>query len=80
MPDTSADAQGKVARRLSEVESLLMFLQRTVDDLHTVILEQQHRLAAQDGEIARLRATFTNFADAIAEAPRSPEDEKPPHY
>ena len=80
MTDSSADAQGELARRLSEVESLLMFVQRTMDDLNTVILAQQRRLEAQDGEIARLRAMLTNFADSIVEAPRNPEDEKPPHY
>ena len=80
MTDSSVDAHGEFEPRLSEVESQLMFLQRTVDDLNSVILEQQRRLEAQDGEISRLRAMFTNFADAIVEAPRNPEDEKPPHY
>jgi SlyX protein len=79
MSDSSADAR-ELERRLSEVESLLTFLQRTADDLNAVILEQQRRLQAQDNELARLGAMFANFADAMAEAPRKPEDEKPPHY
>ena len=80
MPGSSADAEGELARRLSEVESLLMFLQRTLDDLNAVILEQQRRLESQEAEIARLRAVFSNLADTVPEAPRRPEDEKPPHY
>ncbi len=74
------DSNGQTERRLSEIESLLTFLQRTVDDLSSVILEQQKRLAAQEKELARLRGMFDNFADSIVEAPRRPEDEKPPHY
>ena len=80
MSDSIADAQAELDRRLSEVESLLTFLQRTTDDLHAVILDQQRRLDAQDRELARLRATFANFTDSRAEPPRTPEDEKPPHY
>ncbi len=80
MSDSSADEAGELARRLSETESLLMFLQRTVDDLNSVILEQQRRLEAHDNELARLRAMFVNFNDSMAEPPRRPEDEKPPHY
>jgi SlyX protein len=80
MTRSSADFDGELARRLSEVESSLMFLQRTIDDLNAVILDQQRRLEAQHGEIARLRAMFTNLADTLPDAPRRPEDEKPPHY
>ncbi|MEX2139896.1 MAG: SlyX family protein [Pirellulales bacterium] len=79
MSDPKADAR-ELECRLSEMESVLMFLQRTTDDLNTVILEQQRRLEAQDNELARLRAMFANFADAMPEAPRKPEDETPPHY
>ena len=66
--------------RLSQVETLLTFLQRTVDDLNGVILEQQRRLESHDLEWARLRATYANLVDSAGEAPRRPEDEKPPHY
>jgi SlyX protein len=67
-------------RRLSEVESLLTFLQKTTDDLNAVILEQQRRLDAQARELARLQATIETLTGSIVEAPRRPEDEKPPHY
>ena len=80
MTNSQADDADELARRLSETESLLMFLQRTVDDLNSVILEQQRRLEAHDSEFARLRGMFLNLSDAMAEPPRKPEDEKPPHY
>ena len=80
MSDSSTKPAGDLELRLSQVESLLTFLQRTVDDLNGVILEQQRRLASQDRELARLRATFANLADTIGDEPRNPLDEKPPHY
>ena len=80
MSDSRVDDVGELARRLSDLESLLMFLQRTVEDLNTVILQQQRRLEAQDNELARRRATFVNLGDTMAEPPRKPEEEKPPHY
>ena len=80
MSDSSTKPAGDLELRLSQVESLLTFLQRTVDDLNGVILEQQRRLASQDRELARLRATFANLADTIGDESRNPLDEKPPHY
>jgi uncharacterized coiled-coil protein SlyX len=64
----------------SEIESVVTYLQRTVDELNSVILEHQGRIDSQEKELARLRAMFTNLVDSIVEAPRRPEDEKPPHY
>jgi uncharacterized coiled-coil protein SlyX len=79
---TNSDSQSnrEIHRRLSEVESLVTFLQRTIDDLNAVILDQQRRLESQEKELARLRATYSTLADSIVEVPRRPEDEKPPHY
>jgi uncharacterized coiled-coil protein SlyX len=80
MSNSNADNAGELARRLSETESLLMFLQRTVDDLNSVILEHQRQLEAQSSELTRLRAMLANLGESMAEPPRRPEDEKPPHY
>jgi uncharacterized coiled-coil protein SlyX len=66
--------------RLSRVESLLTFMQRTIDDLNQVVLEQAKRMERQDAEIARLRASLETLIGSIVEAPRRPEDERPPHY
>jgi uncharacterized coiled-coil protein SlyX len=80
MPNADPPFAEDIQRRLSELETLLTFLQRTVEDLNAVILQQQRRLDSQEKELARLRATVSNVADSIAEPPRKPEDEKPPHY
>lgn len=79
---TNSDAQSSrdPGRSQSEIESVVTYLQRTVDELNTVILEHERRLDLQEKELARLRAKFTNLVDSIVEAPRRPEDEKPPHY
>ncbi len=66
--------------RLSRVESLLTFMQRTIDDLNQVVLDQAKRMHRQDVEIARLRASLEGLIGSIVEAPRRPEDEIPPHY
>lgn len=79
MSDSSADFR-ELERRLREVESLVTFLQRAADDFHAVILEQQRQLEAQNKELSRLSTMFMNFADPTVQAPRSLEDEKPPHY
>jgi uncharacterized coiled-coil protein SlyX len=76
----NGDDDGRLERRLSDVESLLTFLQRTAEELNGVILEHSRRLEAHEKELARLGARFENLADSIVEIPRRPEDEKPPHY
>jgi uncharacterized coiled-coil protein SlyX len=70
----------KSAKRLSEVESLLTFMQRTIDDLNQVVLEQARRIERQEAELARLRASLETLIGSIVEVPRRPEDERPPHY
>jgi len=79
MSDSSGE-MANVLARLGDVESLLMFLQRTTDDLNQVILEQQRRLNVQEKDLSRLRAMLDGLTDSIVELPRRPEDEKPPHY
>jgi uncharacterized coiled-coil protein SlyX len=70
----------ELQRRLSEAETLLMFLQRTVEELNAVILEQSRTIATHEKELARLGVRFETLADSIVELPRRPEDERPPHY
>jgi uncharacterized coiled-coil protein SlyX len=80
MTNSYQEPAGNLEHRLGQVESLLTFLQRTVDDLNSVILEQQRRLESQALELARLRGTMANLADTIGDTPRTAADEKPPHY
>jgi SlyX protein len=80
MTDSDSQSNREMHRRLSDVESLVTFLQRTIDDLNAVILEQQRRLESQEKELGQVRAAFSTLADSIVETPPRPEDEKPPHY
>jgi uncharacterized coiled-coil protein SlyX len=80
MTDSDPLSNHELHRRLSDLESLVTFLQRTIDDLNSVILEQQRRLESQEKELGLMRAAFASLADSIVELPRRPEDEKPPHY
>ena len=77
---TSSTDDAKSAKRLSEVESLLTFMQRMIDDLNQVVLEQAKRIERQEAEVARLRASLETLIGSIVEVPRRPEDERPPHY
>ena len=79
MTDTNS-LSNQEQRGQNEIESVVTYLQRTLDELNSVILEHQRRIDSQEKELVRLRAMFTNLVDSIAEAPRRPEDEKPPHY
>jgi uncharacterized coiled-coil protein SlyX len=80
MTNSNAQSNRDPERSQSEIESVVTYLQRTVDELNSVILEHQRRIDSQDKELARLRAMFTNLVDSIVEVPRRPEEEKPPHY
>jgi uncharacterized coiled-coil protein SlyX len=66
--------------RLSDVESALTFLQRTVDELGSVLLDHARRMDDLQKRLASLAARFEALADSIVETPRSAADEKPPHY
>jgi uncharacterized coiled-coil protein SlyX len=77
-PSPADDA--KSATRLSDVESLMTFMQRTIDDLNQVVLEQARRIERQEAALARLRASLETLIGSIVETPRRPEDERPPHY
>ena len=80
MTHSETQSNGDLKCSQSEIESVVTYLQRTVDELNSVILEHQRRIDAQEKELARLRVMFTNLVDSIVEVPRRPEDEKPPHY
>ncbi len=67
-------------QRLNEVESQLMYLQKTVDDLGQVMIEQSLQLSTQAKEIARLKNEISGLGDSLSETPRRIEDDKPPHY
>lgn len=62
--------------RLVKIELLLMHLQHDVDQLSKVLLDQQ-------GELDSLRRAMDQLASVVEHdnaEPRSPEEERPPHY
>jgi uncharacterized coiled-coil protein SlyX len=65
--------------RLIELETLFTHLQRTLADLDQVVLAQQKHIAALERTIGNLRGDFDRLATAT-HTPRTPEEEKPPHY
>lgn len=66
--------------RLSDLELVITFLQRTLEELNEVVLQQQRQIERQEKELAVLKSGLQGLADSIVEVPRRPEDEKPPHY
>ncbi len=63
---------------LERLETRIAFLERANNELSDVVY-QQHR------EIEALRARFESLSDRVRamqseETPRTPEDERPPHY
>jgi uncharacterized coiled-coil protein SlyX len=74
-PETSQP----LIERVTELEMLFTHLQRSVQDLDKVILDQQKQLNALRGQLSRLLQQLEQFSDPGAE-PRRPEEERPPHY
>lgn len=79
MNDPRQPSLDSLTRRLIDLESNYLHLQRIVDDLHEGLLRSEKRNEA----LARQLAALTGRLDAESERdvePRSLEEEKPPHY
>ena len=63
-------------RRVTELEVLFTHLQRSVQDLDKVILDQQKQIDSLRGELARIMGTL----DQLTEMTVDGRDERPPHY
>jgi uncharacterized coiled-coil protein SlyX len=63
-------------RRVTELEVLFTHLQRTVQDLDKVILDQQKQIDGLRGELSRIRSTLDQLTEMAIET----RDERPPHY
>ena len=59
---------------LIELETRMAFLERLVDQLNDVILQQQGQIDGFVSELKRVRETMDSPQDSI------PEAQKPPHY
>lgn len=63
-------------RRVTELEVLFMHLQRTVQDLDKVILDQQKQIDGLRGELSRIMTSLDQLTEMAVET----RDERPPHY
>ncbi|MCE2800126.1 MAG: SlyX family protein [Planctomycetaceae bacterium] len=65
--------------RLTEVECLLMHMQKTIADLDQVVIEQGKSIAKLQRELKQLASDFKQVRESTTPARRA-EDEIPPHY
>jgi uncharacterized coiled-coil protein SlyX len=71
--------ENRLHERLIELEMLFTHLQRTLADLDQVVLSQQKQIEALERTIGSLHGDFDRLASST-HTPRTPEEEKPPHY
>ncbi|HTI49709.1 MAG TPA: SlyX family protein [Planctomycetaceae bacterium] len=64
--------------RVVELELLVTHLQRDLDTLNGVLLDQQKQLDALGRLVARLDDRVTRLGDE--DEPSDPVEERPPHY
>jgi SlyX protein len=72
------DDAEKNTKRVTDVESSLMHLQSDFDSLNEIVLDNVRRLDKLTALVQRVTDRLDSAGDD--EAPRDPEDEKPPHY
>jgi uncharacterized coiled-coil protein SlyX len=65
--------------RTTNLEILVMHLQKTVQELDEVIQSQGTRINNLERDLKRLNLELGLLREAAIEE-RSPEEEKPPHY
>jgi SlyX protein len=65
--------------RLTELETLFTHMQRTIQELDQVVIDQARRIDLLEREMRLLSSDLRTVRDATRE-PRRPEDELPPHY
>lgn len=66
-------------QRLIDLEALFTHLQRTVQDLDSVVVDQSKQIELLRREVKVMATELRMVRDASRE-PRRPEDEIPPHY
>lgn len=78
MADNKKSTAADIASQLIELEEKIMFQQRTIDELNSVVLSQQSELTRLAREFESLRSQMRGLADGgLGE---DLPHEKPPHY
>jgi uncharacterized coiled-coil protein SlyX len=78
-PPAHEQRLAELTRRVIDLESHFLHLQRIVDDLHEGLLRSEKRADALARQLAALSGRFDTASEREVE-PRSLEEEKPPHY
>lgn len=73
------DAVAQLQARTHELESRYTYLQRTMEALNEVVIEQGRKIDRLERHLAAFTKQFGSLTEREHER-RSPEDEKPPHY
>lgn len=71
--------QQQPEQRLTEIECLLMHLQKTVSELNQVVIEQGKSITKLQREVKQLVSDFRQVRESSSPVRRA-EDEIPPHY
>lgn len=64
--------------RLMDIETKLAFQENTIDELNSVVIEQQTEIDRLKNAVEYLLDKVQQIADTRME--RAPSNEKPPHY
>ncbi|VFQ45987.1 SlyX family protein [Desulfoluna butyratoxydans] len=64
--------------RLMDIETKLAFQEHTIDELNSVVIEQQREIDRLKNAVEFLLDKVSQIADTRME--RAPSNEKPPHY
>ncbi len=62
--------------RMDDIEIKYVYLQKTVDDLNSVVIEQQKEIR----ELRRMMMLLSKKLEDVPTLPPFDPDEKPPHY
>ena len=72
------NSETETHERLTQQEFVLTHLQNELEQMHSVILDQQKEILELHNRIARLEGRIEEQLNA--EPPTNLEDERPPHY
>jgi uncharacterized coiled-coil protein SlyX len=75
-----AEELAHLSDRLVRLETVVTHLEQTIQDLDQAVLLQARQLEAAKTRIEFLSRQLTQFRESAAEPPRTPEEDKPPHY
>ena len=79
MNSDMSDAALRLEARFSDLESRYTHVQRTVEEMNAVVIEQEKRIDTLERKVALLAGQLGSLAERETE-PRTLEDDKPPHY